>query len=230
MRKYVSKVFAIATLFFGLSSQAQTPSGGTQPSFRMSGDATLMSNYVQRGLTHTKSDPALLASFWFNFGSQFRMGLSGSNVAYKNEDTHFNLKILSDIKINFSANSDLTIKYHFDRYFKSTTRDGDVFGLTLNTFGFKTSYEKFTNWEGTRQDGTWFGFGTEFDAFTGWKLDSTLGFTQNTASSVSDFFDANLTLKHIGDQLTWGAGITGTSSEITNRSGYFLVLSARVDY
>lgn len=229
MRNLLCKAISIAFCFICTISNAQT-SAGTAPTFRMTGDANLMTNYIQRGLSHSKKDPALLAAFWFNFGSQFRMGLSGSNVAYTGEDAHFNLKILTDVKMTFSANADLVIKYTMDRYYKSTVREGDIFGLVFNSFGFRTYYERFSNWEGSSTVGTWYGFGTDIEAFSGWILESTAGFTQTSAASGTNYFDVAGILKHKSNQLTWSAGLTGTTAQIGDRSGFFLVLGAKADF
>lgn len=228
MPKYVSHVLCIASLFLSTSAWSQIQ--GSSPSFKMSGDATLMTNYVQRGLTHSKKDPALLAAYRFNFGSQFRMGLSGSNVAYNDRDNHFNLKFLSDIKVVFSPNANLKINYTMDRYYKSSDRNGDILGLTLDTFGIRTHFQKFSNWEGTGAGGNWVAFSIEREAFSDWILELSAGFTQTKTSTFGDYFDASGTLKYKVDQLTWSAGLTGTSDQVGGRGGFFLVLAASAEF
>ena len=95
------KRFWLALILLSVVSFSKAESSSsTQPNYRLNGTATLSSNFVEKGLTQTKGDPGLQSEFWFNFGSQFRMGLWGANVRYEDTPTtHFWISFTA--KINF---------------------------------------------------------------------------------------------------------------------------------
>ncbi|HRO67024.1 MAG TPA: hypothetical protein PL182_05630, partial [Pseudobdellovibrionaceae bacterium] len=99
-------IIALTLIFsvFSLPVAAQTNNAAT---YRLDGLVSLMSNFVESGLTQTDNDPALQGSFWFNFGPQFRMGLWGGNVSYDGQDSHFLLKLNAELKVDFSQDSNM---------------------------------------------------------------------------------------------------------------------------
>ena len=183
-------IFAI--LFLYLSTAFSQDSSGSQskPTFRMNGKANLTSNYVEKGLPQTAGDPGLQADFWFNFGSQFRMGLWAANVNYENNaGTHFWLKLNADIRVDFTNTSNLIIKYSDNHYFKSNNRDGNTIGVHLDFSGYKVLYEIDNNWQGTRAAATYAGLGKDFPIWTNWIWANQFGYTIPEADGVKAFFD-----------------------------------------
>lgn len=183
-------IFIFIFIFSSVAFSQDQNASQTKPTFRMSGKANLTSNFVEKGLTQTDADPGLQADFWFNFGSQFRMGLWAANVSYENNSgTHFWLKLNADIKIDFSNTSNLIIKYSDNHYFKSNNRDGNTIGIHLDFSGYKILYEIDNNWQGTEDGATYAGIGKDFPIWTNWIWSNQFGYTIPEAEGVKAFFD-----------------------------------------
>lgn len=73
---------AAAALALGGAALAQTPAAaGAAPAFTVSGNVTLASDYLWRGLSQSWGKPALQATVEAAHGSGFYVGFFGSNVA-----------------------------------------------------------------------------------------------------------------------------------------------------
>lgn len=159
------------------------------PTFKMDGEASLMTNYVEYGISQTNKDPALQGAFWFNWGPQFRLGLWGSNVHYSGEDSHFLLKLNADLKIVFSPNANVIFRFSDNHYFKPGTHNGNTIGLHFQIFDYKVIYEQLSNFLGTETTATYFAFGTYWNVFQTWKWDNQVGYMQTTSSTLNNYFD-----------------------------------------
>ncbi len=158
------------------------------PTFGLSGSATLASNFVERGLTQTDADPGLQGDFWFNFGPQFRLGVWGANVNYENTaTTHFWLRANADIRVDFSPEAAMFIKYSENSYYRANNRNGNTIGLHFDFWGYKISYEKDSNWEGTDKPAMHAGLGKDFSVFSSWLWMNTIGYTMPDADVDSYF-------------------------------------------
>jgi uncharacterized protein (TIGR02001 family) len=188
---YKSFLFVLATLLTAHFSHAESSSAAsTQPSYHLTGNATLASNFVEKGLTQTQGDPGLQSEFWFNFGSQFRMGLWGANVRYETAETsHFWLRANADVKVDFSQNAKMNIVYNENKYYKANKRDGNTIGVHFDFSGWRIIYDMNSNWEGTRAKETYAGVGKDFPVWTNWVWSSDGGYTMPQAAGVSSFFD-----------------------------------------
>lgn len=175
---------------FGLFANAQAGASSTQPSYRLVGSATLASNFVDKGLTQTKADPGLQTDFWFNFGSQFRMGLWGANVRYESTPTtHFWLKGNADVKVDFSENTNMNIIYTENKFYKDNRRSGNTVGIHFNFWGWKIAYDMEGNWQGTRQKATYASAGKDSPVFGDYVWSNTVGYTMPEADGVTSYFD-----------------------------------------
>lgn len=181
------RFFAVVLLQCVLSVAAWAQSNSS-PTYRMDGQVSLLSNYVDYGLTQSNKDPALNAQFWFNWGPQFRLGLWGGSVGFKDSSSHFLLKLNADLKIVFSQNTDLTIKYSDGHYYKPETRNGNILGLHLNLFGYGVRYEQHSNFFGTEDRATSFAFTRTWDVFGSWKWENLLGYMMVKSDSLSNYF------------------------------------------
>jgi uncharacterized protein (TIGR02001 family) len=189
----VIKTILLFTFLFSVCGFAQTSgssTSSTQPTFRMNGSAQLTSNYIEKGLTQTDGDPGLQADFWFNLGSQFRVGVWGANVSYDSaSSTHFWLKANADVRVDFSQTSNLIIKYSNNQYFRSNNRDGNTIGVHLDFSGYKVLYEIDSNWQGTQDGATYAGLGKDFPIWNTWVWANQGGYTIPEADGVQSFFD-----------------------------------------
>ncbi len=222
----LSTSFAYAQSSGGLSS--------TQPDYRLNGTATLASNFVEKGLTQTKGDPGLQSDFWFNFGSQFRMGLWGANVRYDStQTTHFWLKANADVKVDFSDSVKMNIIYNENKYFKANNRDGNTVGIHFDFWGWKIIYDMDSNWEGTRNGATYAGAGKDTLIGGGsWIWSNQGGYTMPKADGVNGFFDIRSGIgSKLKDFILMGSlTYTTATGEFKDQGQLAFILSATVGF
>lgn len=208
-------------------------SSSTKPTFGMRGGAVLASNFVEKGLTQTDGDPGLQGEFWFDFGSQFRMGLWGANVNYDSASgTHFWLKLNADIRVDFSSTSAMIIKYSDNKFYRSNNRDGNTVALHLDFSGYKVLYELESNWQATQARATYAGLGKDFSIWSNWTWFNQVGYTLPEADGVQSFLDIR---SGIGKKLKDIFGIFSISystaqGDFKDQGALALILSAGVNY
>ncbi|MEK6773745.1 MAG: TorF family putative porin [Bdellovibrionota bacterium] len=234
------KKFCLLILFLAISnmSKAQTPgttdakNSMNSPSYKLEGNAQLTSNFVSRGLTQTNKDPGLQSAFWFNFGPQFRLGIWGSNVHYEGIDSHIWVRLNGDIKIDFSANANLVVKYSNNNYFPSNSRNGNTLGLHLDIYNVKVLYEMESNWEGTSTSSTHFAFQKTFDVFGSWKWDNQLGYSMLKVDTSQNYFDLRSFIGSSNGAFEYKAGATWTSSpsQFNGRGDLFAIFTIGVNF
>lgn len=205
----------------------------TQPTYRLTGAATLASNFVDKGLTQTKGDPGLQTDFWFNFGSQFRMGLWGANVRYDSTPTtHFWLKANADVKVDFSANAKMNIVYSENKYYKDNDRSGNLVGLHFDFWGWKIIYDMQSNWEGTGQKATYAAAETESPVWGEYIWANHAGYVMPEAEGVTSFFDirTGLGTKAKDFVLMGSVSFSTATGEFKDQGQLAFILSATVGF
>ena len=224
MRRYIGFILIL------LGSWAHGQSNNS-PTFALSGDVSLLSHYVEHGLSQSDNSPALQGSFWFNFGPQFRLGIWGSNTNYENSDDHFNLRINGDIKVDFSASNYMVISYSQSQYYNGGDRNGNIVGLHLHFGEYRVTYDMMSNWEGTDERSARRGCGKDTKVFGDWIWDNEAGYNSPEVSTISPYFDLRTAL---GTQ--WGpifveGSVTGTSaaSDLNGVGDVFFILSAKTE-
>lgn len=226
MRRYIAFIIILAS-----SWAARAAEPGTSPTFKMSGDVSLMSHYVEHGLSQSNKAPALQGSFWFNFGSQFRLGLWGSNTDYENSGDNFNLRANADIKVSFSNTTHLVISYARSQYYNNGDHNGDLLGARLEMNNYRILYENNSNWEATNQRSTRYGFGMQSTVFGDWKWNNEVGYNTPNVDSISPYFDARTGLGFKWSVIFLEGALTGTSqsSQFNGAGDFFFILSASTD-
>ena len=194
MRIFIVFVTTILTLGLLATDAFAAEGGGTTPTFKMSGDVALLSHYVEYGLSQSDKTPALQGSFWFNLGSQFRLGLWGSNTNYEHSDDHFNLRFSGDIRVDFTQNNNMVIAYSRSQYYNGGDRNGDLIGVRFNFTDYRVTYDYMSNWEGTKKSSNRFGFGKLTKVFTTWEWDNEAGYNAPGASGINPYFDLRTAL------------------------------------
>jgi len=232
-----SKLILTLTLLFSSAllcsfANAQEESKSEAPSFKMTGDVVLLSNFVEHGLTQTNKDPSLQGAFSFNFGPQFRMGLWGSNVNYQSSE-HFLLKLNAELKIVFSPTTDAKLGYYDNRFFKTDTRDGNTMYLTVNAYGYRVRFESISNWEGTGNAATHYAVGKAFDLNPNWKWDNEVGYSILGSDTYSNYFDLRTSAIYKGgSNILYQISLTGTSSpsQFGGRGDFFPYVGASTSF
>lgn len=205
--------------------------GGRTPTFALEGDVTLTSHYVEHGISHSDNSPALQGAFWFNFGSQFRLGLWGSNTNFENSDDHFNLRGNAEIKVDFSPNSHAVLHYSQNTYYNGGDHNGNILGLHLHFWDFRVLYETNSNWEATDEASTRFAMGKLSTVMGNWRWNNEAGYNMPQDESYNPYFDVRTGLgRKVGVIFVEGA-LTGTSesSQFHGAGDFFFILTASTD-
>ena len=235
-RIVLKRFFLVFSIFFfvGPLTKAKTaPPTSTQPSYRLNGTAVLSSNFVDKGLTQTAGDPGLQTDFWFNFGSQFRMGLWGANVRYESTPTtHFWMKANADVKVDFSPTAKMNILYSENKFFKNNRRSGNLVGLHLDMWGWKIIYDMESNWQGTGEKSTYAGAGKDSVIWGDYIWTNQGGYTMPKADGVSSFLDFKTGLgTKAKDFVCMGAVSYSTATGAFKKQGELaFILSATVGF
>ncbi|MFV8257555.1 TorF family putative porin [Bdellovibrio bacteriovorus] len=226
MRRYIAfTIILISTL------GASAAKASTSPTFALSGDVSLLSHYVEHGLSQSDNSPALQGSFWFNFGSQFRLGVWGSNTNYEHGDDHFNLRMNAEVKVDFSQNASMEIGYTKSQYYNGGDHNGDLLSLHLNLWKSRIMYDTNSNWEATHEKSERFGFGNIMDVFGGWKWNNEIGYNTPDVETINPYFDARTGLGTKWGVIFFEGALTATSesSQFDGAGDYFFILSASTD-
>lgn len=226
MRRYI----AFITILMA-SWGAYAAEGNPSPTFELTGDVSLLSHYVEHGISQSDKSPALQGSFWFNFGPQFRLGLWGSNTSYAQGNDHFNLRANADIKIAFSANSHMTLAYSKSQYYNGGERNGNISGVHLQFGEYRILYDNFSNWEGTESALTRFAFGKMTSVLGGYRWNNEIGYNTPSINNLNPYFDARTGLGTRWGEIFFEGALTATSasSELNGSGDVFAILSASTE-
>jgi uncharacterized protein (TIGR02001 family) len=239
-----SKMMAKCLLFtiiivFVTKSWAQSPTlassrdaGGQAPSYKLTGEAELLTHFVHHGLSQTNQDPSLHGSFWFNFGPQFRLGIWGSNTNFEGSDIHLWMRFSADVKVDFNENAQLFITYNQNQFYKSSARNGNTVGLDLGLFKYHIIYEIESNWDGTSTGSSYYAFQKNTDVFSTYKWNNQVGYSMVKATGYSNYFDLRTALGTKLKDVFVEISATGTSaaSQFNGRGDYFVMASVQAGF
>lgn len=226
MRRYIGFIIILFALNSALAAD------DSSATFNMKGDVALLSHYVEYGLSQSDKSPALQSSLWFSFGPQFRLGLWGSNTNYQNSDDHFNLRLMADIKVNFSSTSGLTIAYSDSKYFKGGDHNGNILGLHLNFSDFRILYDKLSNWQGTKNSSTRYAFSYAAHIWNAWEWINEAGYNTPDVTTLKPYFDLRTALGTKWGSAFFEGSVTGTSasSDLNGAGDIFFILSVKTEF
>lgn len=226
MRRYIA---FIIILF--LTQGALAAEGNLSPTFQLSGDVSLLSHYVEHGISQSANSPALQGAFWFNFGPQFRMGLWGSNTNFESGNDHFNLRANADLKVVINSTSDLVIAYSKNQYYNGGEHNGSVFGIHLRFGEYIITYDSISNWEATNKGSTRFAFGRKMPISNGWIWNNEIGYNTPEVSTLNPYFDGRSGLGTKWGEIFFEGALSATSasSELHGSGDTFFILSATTD-
>ncbi len=221
----------LAPIFQANTSKIDS-SSSSSASLKMSGNATLITNFVEHGVSQTNNDPALQGSYMFHFGSQIKMGLWGSNVYYPNELDHFNLKLAADAKFNFAPEIDAYFSYTDNRFYKSNLRNGATLSLLMKIFQYEIELDHESNWEGTSSATNHLIAGYSWKLFPRLLWDNNLGYNSVSSSGYKNYFDYRSTLALSVDPMIFRLSFTynSSASQFNGRGKNYFILSINTDF
>lgn len=206
--------------------------GDLSASLKMSGNATLVTNYLEHAVSQTNNDPALQGSYLFNLGSQLKLGLWGSNVYYPNEMNHFNLRLVADIKVNFDQDFDAFFSFSNNHFYKSNSRNGNTLNLFVQAYEYLVGLSQESNWEGTRSTSNHFLFGYLWQLNPKVIWQNNIEYNQISTSGYKSYFDFNSSLIASVNPMILKMGLTYNSSanQFDGRGKTYLIFSISTDF
>jgi hypothetical protein len=214
-------------------ANAAEKQGANQPTYLISGDAQLLSHFIDRGLSMSDKNPAFTASFLFNLGQQFRFGFWGSNISnVTSSDDNLWLKIVGDIRLDISSTAKIFFYIHDDHYYKSNQRNGQEIGLNLEFPTYFYQVELLNNYQGTKTNGEYLRIGKKFPLSFG-ALTGAVGYSLQHADGYTNYFDLKTTAAYqVTPFFTGEVGITATAgaTQFSDRGSTYLYLGLRLAY
>ncbi len=203
--KFFSKlnlILAPITLFLlcsalsaGFAQAQQRSDSKSDKSNKLYGEASIVTNYVDKGVTQSDKAPALQADLGYQMGPQARLGLWGSSVKFPSATENLNLRIYFDVKVDFTSNTNLVLRYDLNRYFQSDQHNGSILGLDFSSFNYHVLFQMDDNFEGLKSgSANWFAFKKEFQWARGFIFTPQLGYTQTAVSGYSSYFDTRVSI------------------------------------
>jgi uncharacterized protein (TIGR02001 family) len=221
----------------GPMAVAQTPPPEEQkapaeiPKGKLFGHISIVSNYLDAGLTQTENNPAIQSTVGFKWGA-FKAGVWGSSVKYENSQDLIQLAGFGNYHFVVTQNFDLAIQISEVRYFNGGFRNGQVKTIDINMFKYHVVYRSTQNWEGTTYDQLHFGGYREWnikDSYF-WKFD--FGYNSTDAPEVASYFDTKTSLFHRKDGFTAEIALSLTSYRWGSnpRSGPYILLGMHATF
>ncbi|MFZ3228614.1 MAG: TorF family putative porin [Pseudobdellovibrio sp.] len=234
MTKNLLTLFYFCIFFISTYSFAAEKQGSNAPTYLVSGDAELMSHFVDRGLSITDQNPALNASFLFNLGQQFKFGFWGSNISnVSSQDDNLWLKIVGSIRIDVNANAKLDFYINDDHYYKSDLRNGQELGFNLDYLVYFFQIEFMNNFQGTKTNAEYLKGGKTFVVAKDTTVSGSAGYTLQQSSPYSNYFDLKaMATYHVTQSLKFDAALTMTfaGSGYGGRGNPFIMAGVKLNY
>lgn len=229
----MQRIFVLLIICCITLPQLAVAADDSLPQKQVTGSLSLKSHYVENGISQSNMVPAIQGSFWFAFGQQSRLGISGTNTAYQNSSDGFNLRATAELKFNFSNYSYGLISYSDSKYFKSGNHNGNITGINLIFPEFRINYSRNSNWEGSQSSAPRYSFQKMFkSALDGWDWDNEIGYCSPEVSTVSPFYDVRTALGKRYNVVFVEGSITATSaaSQLSDRGDVYFILSAKTEF
>ena len=221
-------------------AQAATTAKGkevssTQPNFSASGSASLISHFVDHGLSMSNKNPAINAELLLNMGSQFKLGFWGSNIRnVTNPDDNFWVKYLGVIVIDFSKNVRTLLTIADNRFYTSQQRNGQTLKAEFEIGNkYSSSIELNNNFEGTSQASQYISGGYLYRWKGPWYAAFVLGYTNQTADELNNYLDLRTeAIYHPLPKIKFKFGLTGTSDsgQLNSRGAFTYYLAGDFDF
>lgn len=223
-----------------LLAQASTATKGkevssTKPNFSASGSASLISHFIDHGLSMSNKNPAINAELLLNMGAQFKLGFWGSNIRnVTNPDDNFWVKYLGVIVIDFSKDVKTQLIIADNRFYTSQQRNGQTFTAEFEIGSkYTASVEMNNNFEGTSQSSQYISGGYLYRWKGPWLASAALGYTNQKTSSINNYLDLRTEgIYQPLPKMKFKLGFTGTSDsgQLNGRGAFTYYLAGDFDF
>lgn len=176
---------------------AQDKSKGSKPTYLISGDAQIVSHFIDKGISYSDGNPAMNASFLFNLGSQARVGFWGSNISNVNaSDDNFWFKILGEVTVDFSNTTSTRLFFSDNRFYKSNQRNGQIVGAHVFYKSYTFGFEWMSNLDASDSNAEYFLIGKLNKFGKNMKYGGYAGYT-SSHGSINSYFDVRAVGQYI---------------------------------
>ena len=214
------------------SFAADSKSSNT-PTYKVSVDAKVLSQFIDRGLAMSDGNPAMNVSFLYNLGPQFRLGFWGSNISNVSyPDDNFWFKFIADIKVDFSNTASMYLYIHDDHYYKSDVRNGQSLGVRWIWNAYLGEFEWMNNYQGTKTSAEYFNLGRLWPVYMT-KAGFKAGYTMQSAENYSNYFDLKGLVTYNSSSnstIEGGATMVSSDSQFNGRAKPAFYLSLSLSY
>lgn len=208
--------------------RAQEKDDNLQPG-KLFGEAGLTTNWIENGVSQTDKGYALQAGLGYRW-TLFKVGMWGSNIKLPNTNDNLNLRIYMSYRFIFTKNSDLLVRYDFNRYYGGGDYNGSITGLDLNVFDYHILYDKNSNWEGAGE-ATRYGFAKDWKIPYNLMLNLNAGYNMVNVDNYSNYFDIKTLVSYHYADITYALGnsYNSGSSQFDGRGNlsFFLQMNAQ---
>lgn len=223
-----------------LWAQTATASKGkevssTKPNFSASGSASLISHFVDHGLSMSNKNPAINAELLLNMGSQFKLGFWGSNIRnVTNPDDNFWVKYIGVIMIDFSKDVKTLLTIADNRFYTSQQRNGQSFKADFEIGSkYTASLEMNNNFEGTSEASQYVSGGYLYKWKGPWLLALALGYTNQKSEGINNYLDLRTEgIYQPLPKMKFKLGLTGTSDsgQLNGRGAFTYYLAGNFEF
>jgi uncharacterized protein (TIGR02001 family) len=195
-------------------STAGTSYGNKQctPDFGISGSSEILTHFAYRGLSYSGTQPSLISSFLYNFGSQFKLGAWGANLNLP--DSNLWLKFVMEIQLKFAEQHDVTIYMHKDQFYANGERNGIEVGLNYYFLDrFYLGLSNKDNFEATHTSSQYISFAHIIPMSKVFNFSYKMGYTSQQAEQFDSYFDGRISIAYDLKNSTFEFGVTDMSSK-----------------
>ena len=208
---------------------------GTTPLFSISGNADLTSHFIYRGLSYSDYNPALNAQFMLHMGSQFKLGIWGSNISnITNPDDNFWFKFAGEIRVDLNTLNQLDFFVYDNRFYKSENRNGQDIGFRLNILKRVITEVSFgSNYEGSKTPYEYISVAYLYPLNPVLKVKGQAGYTHQRMPGIYDYLDFRSELLYEPYKrfsFYFGGSFPSQMGQFNDRSKTFLFGGVRFEY
>lgn len=215
------------------SSFAADQKSSNTPTYKVSVDAKVMSQFIDRGLAMSDGNPAMNVSFLYNLGPQFRLGFWGSNISnISYADDNFWFKFIADIKVDFSGTASMSLYINDGHYYKSDVRNGQSIGVRWIWNAYTGEFEWMNNYQGTKTSAEYFNLGRLWPVYM-LKAGFKVGYTMQSSENYQNYFDLKGLVTYYfssNSTIEGGATMVSSDSQFNGRGKPAFYLSTSLSY